>query len=172
MNREIWKQVKWYEWLYKVSSKWIILSERRYKILDYVSKRYLKVNLVDSIWNRKQIYVHRIVAEHFIENPENKKEVNHKDWNKRNNNVENLEWVTSSENRKHAYNTWLLKKKFWKENHISKKIIQKDLWWNIINVFDTIKEASISLWLSQWNICSCCRWYRKQTWNFIFSYKT
>jgi hypothetical protein len=52
-------------------------------------------------------YVHRLVAECFLENPRNLPEVNHKDGNKANNTAENLEWVTRSENLLHSYRTGL-----------------------------------------------------------------
>ena len=60
----------------------------------------IKINETNKFSNR---YIHRLVAFHWIENSDNKKEVNHKDGNKENNNVENLEWVTSSENQKHRH---------------------------------------------------------------------
>lgn len=67
---------------------------------------YVQVEL--SIQGKgKNFLVHRLVAETFIENNNNLPEVNHKDGNKENNSVENLEWVTSSENQLHAYATGL-----------------------------------------------------------------
>lgn len=61
---------------------------------------------------RKMKYVHRIVAETFIPNPENLPQVNHKDGNPLNNCVKNLEWVTNSGNQAHAYKTGLHSYKF------------------------------------------------------------
>lgn len=60
---------------------------------------------------KKRVYAHRLVALAYLDNPENKKEVNHKDGNKLNNYIDNLEWVTSSENKQHAINNELRKHK-------------------------------------------------------------
>ena len=64
---------------------------------------YLSYNLTMPDGTMKRLYAHRLVATAFIENPLNKKEVNHIDGNKINNCVENLEWVSYSENLKHSY---------------------------------------------------------------------
>lgn len=64
---------------------------------------YLSATVRINNKKTKAIFIHRMVAQTFIENPENKPEVNHKDGNKKNNNIQNLEWVTRKENAKHAY---------------------------------------------------------------------
>lgn len=74
------------------------LSEKGYPML------YLQIH-----GKKKALKVHRLVAELFVPNPDNKREVNHKDGNKRNNNADNLEWCTRSENLKHAYRLGLRK---------------------------------------------------------------
>lgn len=60
-------------------------------------KGYLRVSI-----GKKLMFIHRLVAEKYIPNPENKPQVNHKDGNKLNNCVDNLEWVTNQENRNHT----------------------------------------------------------------------
>lgn len=69
---------------------------------------YYNVDLYEN-GQRTKVRIHRVVGETFIDNPEHKTQINHKDGNKLNNNVENLEWVTPSENMRHAFDTGLSK---------------------------------------------------------------
>ena len=102
---EKWRDIPGYEGFYQVSDLGNIRSIRFNKIRNmksWDSHGYRAVELCMNN-NRYTVGVHRLVALTFIPNPENKPEVNHKDRNKSNNNVENLEWVTQSENVAHAY---------------------------------------------------------------------
>lgn len=102
---------------------------------------------------RKTAKVHRLVAETFIPNPENKPCINHISGIKTNNRVDNLEWCTYEENNIHAVKNGLHKSLFYKENPRSKKVICIET----NEIFKTITEASKKYNIHNSNISACCR---------------
>lgn len=100
----IWKDVISYEGLYKITNRGKVYSVKSMKFLkgDVDRYGYLHYVLYNST-GRKHHTAHRLVAIHFIDNPNGLPEVNHKDGNKLNNKVKNLEWVTSQENNDHRF---------------------------------------------------------------------
>lgn len=106
---EIWKDIKDYEGLYQVSNLGRVKSlKRKYVLTDKIlipridTDGYALINLSNR--NKKTTFkIHRLVAQAFIPNPKNLPEINHKDENKLNNKVENLEWCTAEYNN--AYGT-------------------------------------------------------------------
>lgn len=114
LNIEIWKPVIGYETNYEVSNFGNVRSlNKRGNNYHHIlsahlqgNKKYLQVNLWLKNKTKKK-RIHRLVAEAFIPNPNNLPEVNHIDGNRYNNHVSNLEWVTSSENKLHAFKTGL-----------------------------------------------------------------
>lgn len=139
---------------------------RRLKI--FYTNGYSYVALIKS---PKKTYclLSRLVATHFIPNPENKKEVNHIDGDKKNNAVWNLEWVTPKENVAHAFRTGLndkSKKRF----ELSKKpILQYDRDGNFIAEWDSLTAASHISELSC--ICKNLKGLTKHSGGFIWKYK-
>ena len=117
-----------YEGLYKVSRVGDITSYKRKQPIvmkTFISPTgYLHLELKkDNV--KKNYRVHRLVTQTYIDNPENKPQVNHIDGNKLNNSIENLEWCTSSENNKHAYKSGL-KCQNGEKNHQS-KLLSRDI---------------------------------------------
>lgn len=107
LRNEIWQTIRDYP-RYEISSLGNIRNNKQ-NIKSYVTpKGYLRVQLSHE-GQQKNFMVHRLVAESFIPNPDNKPEVNHKDSDRKNNHVDNLEWVTSSENVLHGYEDGLRK---------------------------------------------------------------
>ena len=148
----------------------------RIKKLNFekLKKGYFRVGL----WKNNNNYhkqVHRLVAEAFISNPDNKPQVNHKNGIKTDNRVENLEWATNSENQLHSFRvlgrkSWLLNKTG-KYNHFSKKILQiKD--GKIIAEFDAIMDAERMTGINNAQISACCRHkkYRKTAGGYNWEY--
>lgn len=92
-----------------------------------LSANYLSVSLkVDSIGNRKLLLVHRLVASHFIPNRNSLPEVNHKDGNKLNNKMSNLEWMTKQQNIKHSFEKLGRKNPFGINHHMAGKKHSKE----------------------------------------------
>jgi len=97
--------------MYVISSSGYVRNTKTGRILKpgKTGGGYFAVNLFNRGVREGSVKIHRLVAEYYLQKVEGKKCVNHKDGNKENNNVENLEWCTYSENTKHAYDTGLLK---------------------------------------------------------------
>lgn len=99
---EKWREVLGYEGLYKVSNLGRIKSRNKLKVQQDNGRGYLVVHL-NKNGKPKWHLVHRLVAQAFIDNPQNKPTVNHKDGDRTNNKAINLEWATYSENNSHSY---------------------------------------------------------------------
>lgn len=166
MDGEIWKDIKGWENLYQVSNIGRIKSLRdtvyshrtkstvrvdREKILKpYTdSKGYLLVDLRKN-GKRYTRKVHRIVADVFIPNPENLPQVNHKDENKKNNSVNNLEWCNNKYNA--TYGT--AKKRMAEKRN--KKVVQISLKGEVINKWNSVSEAANALNVSRDTITAWC----------------
>ena len=149
---------------YSVSSLGEVRNDQREKILKQATQGGYKFVTL-SINNRaKRLRVHRLVAEAFISNIEKKPYVNHKDGDRSNNKVENLEWVTPAENTQHAVQTGLLK------SSRSVKVVQYSLNGERIKEFESQTEAANALGIQQAKISDVCNGKRQTTGGFQWRY--
>ena len=126
---EKWKAIKGYEGIYEVSNYGVVKSFHKNNNGVFISQHTEKCNHTnykaltlskDKV--KTQFRVHRLVAEAFIDNPENKCCVNHKDNNGENNHYSNLEWTTQSENIQHSHNQGRLKEATDKANKVQSNL--------------------------------------------------
>lgn len=152
MEREIWRDIKGYEGLYQISNLGRI---RKYIILkQFLSHRGYLTTQLSKKNKSKTFLVHRLVAKTFIPKINDKNQVNHKDGNKTNNKVENLEWCTNKENNTHAWKNGLMKRVV--ENN-KKEVAQYTKEGKLVKVWSSITEASNSINGSFSAISACCR---------------
>ena len=153
------KDVIGYEGLYAVTSCGKIWSYKSKKFLKPTTETsgYLKVGLYKD-GERKWYYIHRLVAEAYIPNPENLPQVNHKDENKANNCLQNLEWCDNKYNCN--YGT--------KNDSLKKPILQYDLEGNFIKEWPSATDVGKE---ARRNILHCLKGRQKTAYGYIWKYK-
>lgn len=148
---EIWKDIEGYEGLYKISNLGRVMSCERYVRTCGNGKRLVESKILKQskcpggynevgLWkkNKSKTYlVHRFVAKAFLENPNNYPEVNHKDENKDNNCVDNLEWCTSKYNANYGNRTRLMQ-----EKKPTKPVVMLDKEGNELRRFNSLGDAT------------------------------
>ena len=166
--KEIWKDIPGYKG-YQISNFGNVRSLPRNTNNQYnkglikkpnIHHGYCRMQLIsDGV--KKWFFVHRLVAEEFIPNPNNLPQVNHIDGNKQNNNVNNLEWCSSQENINHALKNNLFK---------ATRVIQYDKQRNYIKTWDSIIKASRTLNIHKNGIQDCCKGRKKTAGGYIWRY--
>lgn len=170
---EIWKDIEEYEGLYQVSNLGNVKSLERTRISKCGSIANVKERILKPANNRgylmvvlckngklKTYSIHRLVAQAFLDNPNNYEQINHIDEDKTNNNVSNLEWCDAKYNIN--YGT--------RNERISKQVAQIDKsTGEIIKIWLSIKECGRN-GFNQGNIASCCRGKYKSACGYIWKY--
>lgn len=180
IEEEIWKDVPRFDGMVQASNLGRIKSFYGYKYgrilkqsYDNNGYGYYRVHI-----NHHRYYPYRLIAETFLPNPENKPEINHKDGNKLNNRVDNLEWVTRSENMKHAYKLGLQRPSEkqkqavskWNKEYRIKKVYQYDTEGNLLNCFKSQREAAKMLNLSEASVSRILNGQRSNRKGYILTY--
>jgi len=185
--QEIWKDIKGYEGLYQVSNlgnvkvldrkiksnyNYFIRKGRILKLCIGKKDGYVYVCLTKN--NKgKTVKVHRLVAQAFIPNPNNLPQINHKDEDKTNNNVDNLEWCTSLYNNNYGTrNTKLYNKTSFRKGHkpkSCKKVAKYSLDGTLLDIYFSIREAGRINNFSASSIYRCCE-NKAKCRNYIWKY--
>lgn len=164
-----------YDSHYSLSEKWEVVNTvtgltLQQRILNGYKAITLTINK-----QRKTFYIHRLLCLLYLPKIEGKNHINHKDKNRLNNNLNNLEWVTQSENNKHSWiwRTQTTNQRLacifnWRKNW--KDVYQFSKEWQLINMFSSTREAESCLWIAHTSIWYCCNWKRKTAGKFVWSY--
>lgn len=153
-------QIKGHE-KYSITSDGDVIGKRGKILKPILVNGYCRVDLYD---NKKHnlVFVHRLVANAFLPNPNNYPQINHKDENPKNNALSNLEWCTQAYNN--AYGTRSIKASKTQMNRedCSKSVVQFTLDGEYIATYPSAKEAWRKTGVDRAHICACCSHYKNQ----------
>ena len=157
---EEWKDIKGYEGVYQISSHRRVKSlnfrgTTKSKILKQVTDKRGAKRITLYKVKRATYQVHRLVAMHFLENPNNLPDINHKDENPSNNNVNNLEWCDKTYNNNYGTRNTRI------SNANKDRCITPVICLTTNEIFKSVKEASNKYNIHQSHICHCCKNQRK-----------
>lgn len=172
------KEIEGYNGVYKINTKGEVFSRYKPKaggklhdkwirlraVLDKGVGYYLVTLVHPETKKRRNHFIHRLIATHFMPNPENKPQVNHKNGDKTDNRLENLEWVTGRENTIHAYKNGLVD-----VSKYSKPVHQYSLDGKYIRTFSSSREASRFTGIEDANINAVARGIRPFAGGFLWS---
>lgn len=177
VDKMLWKEIENLE-KYLVSDTGLIQNKKTGNIIKpaLTNNGYQMVSLYIGKGKSKRFYVHRLVAIAFLPNPDNLTDVNHKDYDKQNNSVNNLEWCTRSDNLKHSYNYENRNKnrehakELAEKNHekMKIKVIQKALSGEFIAEYNSLREAEEKTGIPIQNISSVTQGKRRSAGGYIW----
>lgn len=130
---------------------------------------YLRIQLWDH-GDCKYVSIHRLVAEAFIPNPENKPFINHINGIKNDNRIENLEWCTQRENINHAFKTGLSQKCPKNFKALSKPVEQWTIDGKYVKTYPSTMEVERCLGIAHTNVSACCTGKMKTAGHFIWKF--
>lgn len=182
---EIWKDIEGYNGKYQISNYGNIRSFSRWKNGGLLSPStcgnpgpYKHVILIKSKRkDGKNFYIHRLVAQHFVENPDNLPEVNHIDGNTLNNRADNLEWCTRKYNAQHAGESGLLSKAHAFERGAkhprAKSVLQKTKSGELVREWESVNQIQRETRYLASSIFCCCNHRKgyKSAYGYIWEYK-
>lgn len=169
---EIWKDIEGYEGLYQVSNMGRVRSLRKNIILrQSITNGYEKAALYKNKKGYKYFLIHRLVANAFIPNPDNLPQVNHKDENKLNNCVDNLEWCTQEYNINYGTGIARRTQLFNTNGKLSKPVLQYTLEGIFIKEWKSTMDVQRNLGFEHANISRCCRGKQSYAYGYIWKYK-
>jgi hypothetical protein len=189
LPNEEWRDIDGFDGFYQCSNLGRIKRCKRRRsihgIVQIIEKPYIMrqtirddgyLAITIQYFGKRELFlVHRVICSTFIDNKVNHKEVNHKDGNKANNHIHNLEWVTHSENIKHSYSKLgrisSFSGKIGKLNYNSIPVIKKTKNGIFVERYDSARSAYRETNIDYGHISACCSGKRKSAGGFIWEYE-